>query len=295
MNPLPPERHVFELARPESWPRRPLLAGILNVTPDSFSDGGNHESWVDAVAHGLGLVAAGADLLDIGGESTRPGAAPVDIEAELERVLPVIRSLAGETDAILSIDTRRAEVARAALDAGARWVNDISALGDPAMGRVVASHGAGIVLMHMRGEPTTMQDEVHYEDVLEEVSAFLLEAVRRAQQAGIPRERIWLDPGIGFGKDLDHNLILLQSLDHLGRLGYPVMIGASRKSFIGRLSGDPVDQRVGGSLAAAECALRLRHCVLRVHDVAATRQYIQVRRSIEGGRSSPWPRNDDVK
>jgi dihydropteroate synthase len=219
----------------------------------------------------------------------------VAIEVELERVLPVIRTLAGETNAVLSIDTRRPEVARAALEAGARWVNDISALGDPAMGRVVARHGAGIVLMHMRGEPTTMQDDIHYEDVLEEVSAFLLDAARRAQQAGIPRERIWLDPGIGFAKDLDHNLILLQSLDQFGRLGYPVMIGASRKSFIGQLSGDSVDQRVGGSLAAAECALRLRHCVLRVHDVAATRQYIQVRRSIESGSPQPWPRNDEVK
>jgi dihydropteroate synthase len=282
------------LARPETWPRRPLLAGILNVTPDSFSDGGHHERWEDAVAHGLALAANGADIIDVGGESTRPGAAAVDLETELERVVPVIRVLAGETQAALSIDTRRPDVARAALEAGARWVNDISGLNDPAMGNVIAKHGAGVVLMHMRGEPATMQSDVHYEDVLEEVSSFLQNAATRAQQAGIPRERIWLDPGIGFGKELEHNLILLQSLDQLARLGYPVMVGASRKSFIGQLSGDAVDERIGGSLAAIDGALRLRHCVLRVHDVAATRQYLQVRRSIEGGVPRDWPRNDGV-
>lgn len=274
---------------PGFWPRRPLLMGIVNVTPDSFSDGGTNDRWEWAVAHGLRLAREGADLLDIGGESTRPGADEVDTRTELDRVLPVVHAIAGETPVPLSVDTRKAEVAEAVLEAGAHWINDVSALGDPRMAEVVARHGAGIILMHMQGEPGTMQKAPHYgDDVVEEVCAYLGERATLAQEAGLDESRIWLDPGIGFGKTLQHNLQLFHGLDRIAALGYPVVLGASRKAFIGSLTGAPVRERLAGSLAAAGLCLRLRRSIVRVHEVEAARQYLTVRRALETGAPLPW-------
>ena len=211
---------------PRFWPHRPLIMGIVNVTPDSFSDGGRHYHWQDAVGFGLRLAQEGADLLDIGGESTRPGAPPVELEEELARVLPVVRVLKGEVDLPLSIDTRKAAVAKEALACGAHWVNDISALGDPAMAQVVAEAGAGVILMHMQGEPATMQKNPHYQDVVEEIASSLQSRAAVAEEAGIDPSRIWLDPGIGFGKTLQHNLRIFAALDRFARLGYPVVSGS---------------------------------------------------------------------
>jgi dihydropteroate synthase len=286
--------HQLRLAEPRTWPHRPLIAGIVNVTPDSFSDGGDHFHWEKAVAHGLDLAREGADMLDVGGESTRPGAAPVSVQEELDRVLPVVRVLTGEISTPISIDTRRPEVAGAALAAGASWVNDIGGLRDPAMAEQIAAAEAGVIIMHMQGEPASMQDDPKYDDVVEEVSTYLAAAAQRAVDAGIERDRVWVDPGIGFGKTLEHNLLLLESLGRLGQLGFPVMLGASRKRFIGDLSEDPVHERVAGGLAAAGCALQLRHAVVRTHDVAATRQYLLVRRSIESGEVGRWERNESL-
>jgi len=273
---------------PGFWPRRPLIMGIVNVTPDSFSDGGSLDRWERAVTHGLKLAREGADLLDIGGESTRPGADEVEPQVELDRVLPVIRVLAGECQAPMSVDTRKAEVADAALSAGAHWVNDVSALEDPEMARVVARHGAGIILMHMQGEPGNMQDAPHYEDVVEEVCGFLAERAEIAREAGLDDSRIWIDPGIGFGKSLQHNLQLFRALDRIAALGYPVVLGASRKSFIGTLTGATIEERLAGSLAAAGLCLQLRRSIVRVHDVDATRQYLIIRRALETGAPLPW-------
>lgn len=278
-----------ELRNPAEWPARPRIMGIVNVTPDSFSDGGRFTRWEKAVEHGLRLIDEGADLLDVGGESTRPGAEPVGEEQELERVLPVLRALAGETDTALSIDTRHPAVAEAALGAGASWVNDVGGLREPSMASVVAARGAGVCIMHMQGEPATMQTEPHYDDVVSEVSAFLRDRAERAREAGIAAERIWVDPGIGFGKRLEHNLRLMAALDRIAALGYPVVLGASRKRFIEKLTGDPVDERLGGSLAAADPARRVRPSVLRVHDVRATRQFLLVREAIEAAARSRDP------
>jgi dihydropteroate synthase len=277
----------IQIFDPPSWPPRPLLMGIVNVTPDSFSDGGALLSWERAVAHGLRLIDEGADLLDIGGESTRPGSSPVSLEEELGRVLPVLRALHGETDRPLSIDTRKPEVAREALKAGARLVNDVGGLREPEMTHCIASAQAGVVIMHMQGEPQTMQVDPRYGDVLTEIRDTLEERARIAQELGIGRSRIWIDPGIGFGKRLEHNLQLLAGLDRLASLGYPVLLGASRKGFIGEISGDPVYERLAGSLAAAGHALDLPRAIVRVHDVAATRQYLLVRQRIERARSHP--------
>ena len=280
---------AIALERPSTWPHRPLLAGILNVTPDSFSDGGRNLHWEHAVASGLALIRDGADLLDIGGESTRPKAAPVDASEELRRILPVVRALAGETDVPLCVDTRKPEVAEGALDAGAVWINDVGGLRDPRMIRTIAAHGAGAVILHMLGDPSTMQDAPSYADVVEDVGAFLSERAAAAVEAGIPSQRIWIDPGIGFGKTLEHNLSLLSALSRLAQLGYPLMLGASRKSFIGQLSDDPVDERLAGGLAALEGLLHLPHSIIRTHDVRATRQYLLVRRSIVSGEAERWP------
>jgi len=279
---------VTDTARFSLWPNRPLIMGIVNVTPDSFSDGGEFFRWEKAVEHGLTLASQGADMLDIGGESTRPGSEPITPEDELERVLPVIRALTGELDIPLSIDTRRAIVAAAALDTGASWVNDVSALSDPAMAEAVARFEGGIILMHMKGEPATMQRQPHYDNVVEEVRQFLEIQSAIASAAGIERDRIWVDPGIGFGKSLHHNLQLLAGLDRIAALGYPVVLGASRKGFVGTLSGAGVNDRLAGSLAAAGLCLGLRRSIIRVHDVAATKQYLSVRRSLEIGVPLPW-------
>jgi dihydropteroate synthase len=252
--------------------------GILNVTPDSFSDGGRFGAAAEAVAAGRALLSDGAHVLDIGGESTRPGAASVSREEEIARVRPVLAGLrAAGVDIPLSIDTRHAAVAAAALASGATIVNDVSAGADPDMFGVVAEHKAALVLMHMQGTPATMQAAPAYEDVVAEVRAHLLARAHAAEEAGIERERLWIDPGIGFGKTLAHNLALLANLESLVATGYPVLLGASRKSFLGTLSGrTEARERLAGSLA---CALRAQVAgvrAVRVHDVRETREALQV-------------------
>ncbi|MEA3200694.1 MAG: dihydropteroate synthase [Thermoplasmata archaeon] len=255
---------------------RTLVMGIVNVTPDSFSDGGEHATEDAAVAHGLALLAEGADILDVGGESTRPGAAPVSEAEELRRVVPVVRRLAA-AGALVSVDTMKASVAQAALEAGAAIVNDITAGGDPAMLPLVARSGVGVVLMHMQGEPRTMQQDPRYHDVVKEVAAFLLERARAAEAAGVPREAIALDPGLGFGKTQAHNLALLRGLPEIAMLGYPLLVGASRKGFLGALTGGaPPQDRVEASVAAHVLAAERGAQVVRVHDVKAHKRALAV-------------------
>ncbi|MGN6556672.1 MAG: dihydropteroate synthase [Solirubrobacterales bacterium] len=258
------------------------LMGVVNVTPDSFSDGGLYLDPEAAIAHGLELAEAGAEILDVGGESTRPGADPVSAEEELRRVVPVIRGLSGSPPRI-SVDTSKAAVAAAALDAGAEIVNDVTALrGDAEMAGLCAERGVTVVLMHMLGEPRTMQEDPRYEDVVNEVKAFLAERLEAAVVAGIDEERVWLDPGIGFGKTAAHNLELLRRLSELRELGRPLVIGTSRKSFIGRIDGSPADQRLGGTIASSVLAAAEGAEVLRVHDVAEARQALTVAAAILG-------------
>lgn len=251
---------------------RPLVMGIVNVTPDSFSDGGQFFSTDAAIQHGLRLAGEGADLLDIGGESSRPGSQPVSLDEELARVIPVVRGLASKTAVPISVDTTKAAVARQALEVGASIINDITAgLGDPDMLEIVRSHDAGIILMHMQGTPETMQDNPTYKDVVREVREFLEERIRICVATGIPVERIAVDPGLGFGKTFEHNMKLLRYLDVIAAIGRPVVLGVSRKGFIGQITGKPRDERVIGSVAmACYCAARGTAHVLRVHDVAET-------------------------
>jgi dihydropteroate synthase len=253
------------------------VMGVVNVTPDSFSDGGLWLDHDDAVAHGRELVAEGAAILDVGGESTRPGADPVDAEEELRRVVPVLERLR-DSGAQLSIDTMKASVARAAIGAGATLVNDVSALrADPELAGVCADAGCDVCLMHMLGDPRTMQRDPRYEDVVAEVRAFLEERLAAAVAAGIAEERILLDPGIGFGKTAEHNLSLLRHLDALAALGRPVVVGTSRKSFLGKLTGRPqARERVAGTLATNVLALERGATVFRVHDVAPTVEALTV-------------------
>jgi dihydropteroate synthase len=248
----------------------PLIMGVVNVTPDSFSDGGAFLDADAAVEHGLRLVDEGADILDLGGESTRPGAEPVGAGEELRRVLPVIERLAGEGRARLSIDTTKVGVARAALDAGATLVNDVSALRfDPGMAGLVAETGAGCCLMHMLGEPRTMQVDPRYDDVVSDVKAFLEERLAFAVSEGIDEQRVWLDPGIGFGKTVEHNLELLRRLGEIVAIGRPVVVGTSRKSFLGKLAGGRDEgERLPGTIATNVIALERGARVFRVHDVA---------------------------
>jgi dihydropteroate synthase len=269
--------------------RRAAVMGVLNVTPDSFSDGGRFLDPDAAVAHGKRLAAEGADLVDVGGESTRPGAEPVSEQEELRRVLPVIERIAETITIPISIDTTKSAVARAALAAGASFVNDVSALSsDPAMAAAVAE-GADLCLMHMKGEPRTMQDDPRYDDVVSEVKAFLEERLAFAIAAGIPEERIWLDPGIGFGKTLEHNLELLRRLGEIVAIGRPVLIGASRKRFLGAITGRPEADRLAGSLAAAVIAYERGASMLRVHDVAPTRDALLVAGATVGGEHPAMP------
>lgn len=264
--------------------RRPLLMGILNVTPDSFSDGGRYRDPARALAHAERLVAEGAGMLDVGGESTRPGAAEVPEAEELARVVPVIRLLAARLGVPLSVDTRRAAVARAALAEGAVVVNDVSALGDPEMSAVVAEAGAGVVLMHMRGTPRTMQLDPVYRDVVAEVGAELDVAVSLARAAGIAEERIVLDPGIGFGKRLPHNLALIRRLGELAARGFPVLLGTSRKAFLGTLlGGAPPEQRAVGTAAACVMGWLQGARIFRVHDVREAREALTVAEAIQTG------------
>jgi dihydropteroate synthase len=248
----------------------PLVMGIVNATPDSFSDGGRFLDPAAAVERGLRLAREGADILDVGGESSRPGAEPVPEEEELRRVLPVVERLAG-SGVRVSVDTTKAAVAGAALAAGAAIVNDVSAFRfEPELAGVVGAAGAGCCLVHMRGEPRTMQRDPHYGDVVSEVRAFLEERLAFAVSQGVPEERVWLDPGIGFGKALEHNLELLRRLDEIVAIGRPVVVGTSRKSFLGKLAGGrPADERLPGTIATNVLALERGASVFRVHDVAA--------------------------
>jgi dihydropteroate synthase len=258
------------------------LMGVVNVTPDSFSDGGLYLDPARAIEHGEELERSGAAILDVGGESTRPGAAEVSAEEELRRVVPVISRLAtGQAE--VSVDTSKSAVAAAALDAGATIVNDVTALrGDPEMAALCAERGPTVILMHMAGNPRTMQRDPVYDDVVEDVGRFLSERVEAAVAAGVAEERIWLDPGIGFGKTAEHNLELLRRLSELRRLGRPLVVGTSRKSFIGKLDGSGAGERLGGTIASSVLAASEGADVLRVHDVAEMAEAMTVAAAILG-------------
>jgi len=255
---------------------RPHVMGIVNVTPDSFSDGGLYTSTVKAVEHAMQLVAQGADILDIGGESTRPGATPISLEHELERVIPVIEQLSKTAGVPISIDTYKPEVMRAAILAGVDIVNDIRALQEPSALEIVAQSQVGVCLMHMQGNPQTMQIDPQYTDVVAEVASFLQDRLNVAIQAGIAAERIVLDPGFGFGKRTVHNLALLQELKRLAALGCPLLVGLSRKSVLGKLVGGDVDERLHAGLAASVISMMKGANIVRVHDVKATVDALKV-------------------
>lgn len=263
---------------------RPVLMGIVNVTPDSFSDGGEAFSPERAAERAFRLLDEGAHIIDVGGESTRPGADPVSAEEEIRRVVPAIKAiLSGRPEAVISVDTYRARTAEAALDAGALMVNDITALrGDPRMAPLVAGAGCGVVLMHMRGTPKTMQRDPRYGDVVEEVRGFLAGRAEAAVSAGVDPRRIMLDPGIGFGKTVEHNLKLLGSLDAIAGLGFPVLVGTSRKGFIGRITGAEAPRdRVFGTVATSVIAYGRGAFAFRVHDVRANREALEVAAAVE--------------
>jgi dihydropteroate synthase len=261
----------------------PVVVGILNVTPDSFSDGGDFLDPEAAAEHAVAMLDEGARVLDLGGESTRPGSDPVSQEEEIQRVIPVLeRILAVRPDALVSIDTYRAGTATAALEAGARLVNDVTALrGDPSMASVVRGAACPVILMHMQGEPKTMQKEPHYTDVVREVRDFLAQSAEYAIAAGIGPESVIVDPGIGFGKNLEHNLVLLRNLDAVVDLGFPVLIGASRKSFVGRITGtQEARERVFGTVATTVLAYQQGATFFRVHDVRANREALAVAEAV---------------
>lgn len=271
--------HVMVLPRGQvlRFTARPLVMGILNVTPDSFSDGGRFLNVEAATAHAQRMAEAGADLLDIGAESSRPGAIPISQEEELRRLIPVVESVCRVVSLPVSVDTTKAIVARRALEAGAVIVNDISALrGDRRMGQMVAEAGAGLVVMHMQGTPQTMQQSPVYADVVEEVRAFFVERIAAAEGAGIPRTRIMLDPGIGFGKLKEHNLTLIANVGSFTDLGCPVLLGLSRKSFIGQVLQRSVNERVFGTAAAVAMAIERGASVVRVHDVSEIRDVVDI-------------------
>jgi dihydropteroate synthase len=267
---------------------RTWIMGVVNATPDSFFDGGLHADPASAVAHGLQLVGEGADILDIGGESSRPGSDPVTAEEELRRVLPVLEGLRARTAVLLSVDTTKDEVAEAALAAGADIINDIKAArGDSRIFDRVAAAGAGMVLMHMQGTPKTMQAEPHYDDVVAEVRDFLAGRMSAARAAGVDAESLILDPGIGFGKRVEDNLALIESVDKLAALGRPVLLGVSRKGFIGRILNAPPEDRLEGSIGAALVGLVRGAHILRVHDVKSVGQAARVADAILASRESP--------
>src|SRR5437762_8478178 len=266
---------------------RPIVMGVVNVTPDSFSDGGLFLEPDAAVSHGERLAAEGAEILDVGGESTRPGAEPVPAGEELHRVVPVVERLAVAGVARVSVDTTKLEVAEAALQAGARIVNDVSAFrSEPAMAGLVASADAACCLMHMLGEPRTMQDDPRYDDVVSDVKAFLEERLAFALSEGVPEDRVWLDPGIGFGKTVEHNLELLRRLDEIVAIGRPVLIGTSRKSFLGRITGREPSDRVPGTIATSVIAYERGASIFRVHDVAQVADALKVAAATV--RAAPW-------
>jgi dihydropteroate synthase len=265
------------------------IMGVVNVTPDSFSDGGLFLDPREAIRHGKEMAARGADVLDVGGESTRPGAAAVEAEVECERIEPVISGLR-DVGVPLSVDTSKLVVAEAAFDAGAAMVNDVTALrADPEIAGLAADRGAEVVLMHMQGSPRTMQQNPTYRDVVDDVRAFLLERMEFATAEGVKEDRIWLDPGIGFGKTLAHNLELLRRLDELLLLGRPLVVGTSRKSFIEKITGAPVESRLGGTIASTVLAYANGAEMLRVHDLPEVRQALTVAQAILGVDPPPGP------
>ena len=256
-----------------SFGQRTLIMGILNVTPDSFSDGGCYLGVAAAIDHAKEMAKDGADVIDVGGESSRPGASPASAEEELARVLPVVEGLVDETSVPVSIDTSKSEVARRALETGAHIVNDITALqGDAEMAKVVAEMGAGVILMHMRGTPRTMQQSPVYDDVVSDISSWLQRRIEYAETEGIPPDRIVVDPGIGFGKTVDHNLEILRRLDEFRHLNKPILIGTSRKSFIGKILDLPVNSRIEGTAATITWAIAHGADMVRVHDVKTMRR-----------------------
>ncbi|RAL21623.1 dihydropteroate synthase [Lujinxingia litoralis] len=260
---------------------RAYIMGVVNVTPDSFSDGGEFFGPRAAIAHGQELARSGATLLDVGGESTRPGAAPVSLHEELQRVIPVVEGLAQTTEAWISVDTTKAEVARQAINAGAHIINDISAMRfDADMARVVADHQVGVVLMHTAGRPANMQDQIPEGDIVEEVISHLSQRVESALAAGIARHRIILDPGIGFGKSVDQNFRLIAELGRLRTLGCPVLLGTSRKSLIGAVTGRPPSQRLMGTAATVACGIMCGADIVRVHDVSEMVDVVQVTQAL---------------
>ncbi|WP_329743490.1 dihydropteroate synthase [Dyella sp. A6] len=282
---------------------RPRVVGILNVTPDSFSDGGTHADVASAVAHGLAMVGQGADMLDVGGESTRPGAADVTVEDELSRVIPVIEQLVAQTQVPIAVDTSKPEVMRAAVAAGAGMINDVYALRRDGAVEAAAELGVPVCLMHMQGEPRGMQSDPHYDDVVGEVHRFLTDRLFACELAGIDRRKVMVDPGFGFGKTVEHNLALLRALEHFADLGSGIYVGMSRKSMIGALTGRtaPLD-RVAGSVAAALIAVQRGALMVRVHDVAATMDVLAVWQGVKAGDTVPrkaskpaaprWPDDD---
>ncbi|MBN2182684.1 MAG: dihydropteroate synthase [Sedimentisphaerales bacterium] len=272
-----------------SWPKGKLdfsagciVMGVLNVTPDSFSDGGEFFGTQKAIEHGLKMASDGAEIIDVGGESTRPGSEPVSTEQQIERVVPVIEALCKKIDIPVSVDTYNIEVAKAALDAGAAIINDITALSDERTAKLAAERQVPVVLMHMQGTPATMQTEPKYNDVVGEVLEFLLSRAKLAEQHGIPKERIFIDPGIGFGKTLEHNLLLLRKIDKFVTSGYRVLVGTSRKSFIGGITGrkNPVERIFGTAATVALCAAA-GVSIVRVHDVAEMTDVIKVTNAIK--------------
>lgn len=267
---------------------RPILMGVVNVTPDSFSDGGRFSAEDAAIAHGLALVAAGADIVDVGGESTRPGAEPVSVAEEQARVVPIVRRLAAD-GLIVSIDTMKPQVAAAALDAGASIVNDVSGLGSGEMRAVVADSGAGAVVMHMQGSPRTMQHDPRYDDVITEIRDFLSDRLGQASADGIRPECLAVDPGIGFGKTVEHNLIIIDRINQFGVLGHPVVLGASRKRFLGMLSGrEEASERDFASAVTAAIGVVRGADVLRVHEVASTLEAARIAWAIVRESGAPW-------
>jgi dihydropteroate synthase len=262
--------------------RLPAVMGVLNVTPDSFSDGGRFLDTEAAVRHGVSLAEQGAAFIDVGGESTRPGAVPVGVEEELRRVIPVIERLRGATAAVISIDTSKPEVMRAAAAAGAALINDVRALREPGALAAARDSGCGVCLMHMQGEPRTMQLEPVYADVVSEVRAFLAERVAACRTAGIEAQRLAVDPGFGFGKTLEHNLTLLRHLGELSAVGRPLAVGLSRKSMVGKLTGHPEGERVLGSVVLAVIAALAGASIVRAHDVAATVEALKVVTAVRG-------------
>jgi len=266
--------------------KRTYVMGVLNVTPDSFSDGGKYYSLEAAVEHGLAMAEQGADILDIGGESTRPFSERVTTQEEIDRVVPVIEALSKHVDVPISIDTYKSDVAKYALDAGASIINDISALRfDPALGPLAADRGVPVILMHMKGTPENMQKNPQYDDVVGEISDFLEDAVNRATQSGIPKDMVVIDPGIGFGKTFDHNLIILRDLGRFQALQRPILIGTSNKSFIGHVLDKPVEQRAVGTMATVAVAVLNGAHIVRVHNVEMAVDTVRMVDAIRKGRA----------